>query len=98
MEILFAVGTVVRLAIRLFYLLLWARLILDLVTSFVSGFRPRGVVAVLTEAVFTVTDPPIRMFRKILPPIRLGQVALDLGWFLTMISCIILLNLIPGLF
>ena len=98
MEIVFLVGSVLRLAIRLFVLLMWARLILDLVAAFSRGFRPRGVFAVLTETVFIVTDPPIRMFRKILPPIRLGQVALDLGWFLTMISCIILLNLIPGMF
>lgn len=98
MEIVFLVGSAARFALRLFVLLMWARLILDFVAAFVRGFRPRGVFAVLTEAVFTVTDPPIRMFRKILPPIRLGQVALDLGWFLTMISCIILLNLIPGMF
>lgn len=98
MEILYAVGTILRLAIRLFILLLWARFILDWVSVLTRKFRPRGIVAVLVEAVFTVTDPPIRMFRKILPPLRLGQVAIDLGWFLTMICCIILLSLIPGMF
>jgi len=49
----------------------------------------------VVEAVYTVTDPPIRMFRKILPPIRLGAVALDLGWMLTMLSCWILLAILP---
>lgn len=96
MEIIFAIGTVVRVVLRLFVLVLWARFILDWVTVLARNFRPRGFMAVLAELVFTITDPPIRMFRKILPPIRLGQVAIDLGWFLTMISCLVLLALIPG--
>lgn len=96
MEIIFAIGTVVRVVLRLFVLVLWARFILDWVTVLARNFRPRGFVVVLAELVFTITDPPIRMFRKILPPIRLGQVAIDLGWFLTMISCLVLLALIPG--
>lgn len=95
-EIILIVGTVVRVALRIFVLLLWARFILDWVMVLVRGFRPRGAVAVLVDLVFTITDPPIRLFRKILPPIRLGQVALDLGWFLTMLACIILLAIIPG--
>lgn len=98
MEILYAVGTIVRIALRLFIILLWARFILDWVMVLVRGFRPKGGFAVVVDLVFTITDPPIRMFRRILPPIRLGQVALDLGWFLTMIVCIILLSVIPGWF
>lgn len=98
MEIVFAVGTVVRLAIRLFVLLLWGRLILDWVSVLVRGFRPRGLLLVVAEAVYTVTDPPLRMFRKFLPPIRLGQISLDLGWFFTLIACYILLGIVPGMF
>ncbi|GAA1321366.1 YggT family protein [Leucobacter albus] len=96
MEILYILGTVVVVALRLFVLLLWARFILDWVTVLVRGFRPKGFLAIVVEVVYTVTDPPIRMFRKILPPIRLGQVALDLGWFLTMFACIILIRIIPS--
>lgn len=96
MEILYILGTVVQVALRIFILLMWARFVLDWVMVLVRGFRPRGVVAIIVELVFTITDPPIRMFRKILPPIRLGQVALDLGWFLTMIACLILMRIIPG--
>lgn len=96
MEILFVLGTVVSIALRLFILMLWARFILDWVMVLARGFRPKGILAIIVEAVFTVTDPPIRMFRKVLPPIRLGQVALDLGWFLTMFACLILLRIIPS--
>lgn len=95
MEIVLAVGTVVSVALRIFTYVLWARLILDWVLLLARNFRPRGFAAVLVEIVYTITDPPIRMFRKILPPIRLGQISLDLGWFLTMLACIILLGIIP---
>nr|WP_233613628.1 YggT family protein [Leucobacter edaphi] len=88
--------TVVRVLIRIYTLVLWARFILDWVMVLNRNFRPRGFVAVLVDFVFTVTDPPIRMFRRILPPIRLGQVQLDLGWMLTLLACWILLALIPG--
>ncbi|MHA3684567.1 YggT family protein [Leucobacter sp. HY1910] len=96
MEVVFAIGTVLRLAIRLFIIVLWARLIIDWVMIFSRNFRPRGAVAVLVELVYSATDPPIKMFRKLLPPIRLGQVSIDLGWILTLVSCWILLAIIPG--
>lgn len=50
----------------------------------------------LVELVYSITDPPIKMFRRVLPPIRLGQISLDLGWILTMLVCWILLAIIPG--
>lgn len=82
-------------ALRIYTYLLWARFILDWVTVLNPRFRPRGIWLVLIEFVYTLTDPPIKMFRRILPPIRLGQISLDLGWMLTMLACWILLALIP---
>lgn len=84
-----------RLLIRLYIYVLWARFIIEWLRVLVPRFRPRGVLLVVFEFVFTLTDPPIKMFRKILPPIRLGQVALDLGWMVTMFCCWVLLILIP---
>ncbi|KTR86620.1 YggT family protein [Leucobacter chromiiresistens] len=96
MEIVAAIAFILRLALRIFTFVLWARFVLDWVTVLNRQFRPRGVWAVLVELVYTVTDPPIRMFRKIFPPIRLGRVALDLGWLLTMISCLILIAILSA--
>lgn len=84
-----------RWLLRIYTYVLWARLILDWIMIFKPRFRPRGALLVVFEAVYTVTDPPIRFFRRILPPIRLGQIALDLGWMLTMLACWILIALIP---
>lgn len=96
MAILFTLGTILSIALRIFVFALWARFVLDWVMVLNRRFRPRGIVAVLVDFVYTFTDPPIRMFRRILPPIRLGQISLDLGWMLTMISCWILLAIIPS--
>ncbi|MEJ6489350.1 YggT family protein [Leucobacter sp. USCH14] len=96
MEIVAAIAFILRLALRILTFVLWARFVLDWVTVLNRQFRPRGVWAVLVELVYTITDPPIRMFRKIFPPIRIGRVALDLGWLLTMISCLILIAILSA--
>ena len=49
----------------------------------------------LAEGVYTVTDPPIRFFRRLLPPLRVGGVAFDFGWSLTMLIVIILMWIVP---
>lgn len=96
MEIVLIVGTAVQALLRLYTLVLWGRLVFDWVTVLNRRFRPRGALAVLVESIYTVTDPPIRMFRKVLPPIRLGNISLDLGWMLTMVACWLLIAIIPG--
>nr|WP_237465497.1 YggT family protein [Leucobacter luti] len=93
---MFVIGAIAKIVLRIYTFVLWVRFVLDWITVLNRRFRPRGGVAVAIELVYTITDPPIRMFRRILPPIRLGQVALDLGWMLTMLSCWILLAIIPG--
>ena len=92
---LFIAALILKLAIQIYIYVLWARFILDWVRVLNPRFRPRGVLLVLFELVFTLTDPPIKLFRRILPPIRLGQISLDLGWMVTMFCCWILLIFIP---
>ena len=92
---LFIAALILKLAIQIYIYVLWARFILDWVRVLNPRVRPRGVLLVLFELVFTLTDPPIKMFRRILPPIRLGQISLDLGWMVTMFCCWILLIFIP---
>lgn len=98
MAILYVIGTIVSVLLRIYILVLWGRFILEWILVLKRDFRPRGALAVLVESVYTVTDPPIKMFRRLLPPVRIGQIMLDLGWLLTMFSCWILLALIPGYF
>jgi YggT family protein len=86
------IATIAYYLLLLFFLLMWARIILDLAQSFSRGWRPQGAVLVLAEIAYTVTDPPIRAVRKVLPPVRLGSVALDFGWSLIMLAVIILMS------
>ncbi|GAA2848036.1 YggT family protein [Microbacterium arabinogalactanolyticum] len=86
------IGGIAELVLTLYMIVLLARLVLDYIPMFNHGWRPKGVGLVLAEVVFTLTDPPIRFFRRVIPPLRIGTIALDFGWTLTMILVIILLT------
>jgi YggT family protein len=94
MGVIAIVASIVHFALLVFFILMWARFVLDLVTNFVRGFKPRGALLVLAEATYTVTDPPIRTVRKVLPPIRFGGVALDFAWSVVMLAVIILMSVV----
>ncbi len=92
MELLRLVAAILNILLLLYILVLLARLVFEYIPIFNREWRPRGAVLVLAEVVYTVTDPPIRMFRRFIPPIRLGPIAVDLGFALTMLLCFILLG------
>jgi YggT family protein len=80
-----------------FLILLIGRFVLELVQSFARDWRPRGIVLVLAEVVYTITDPPLRLIRRIIPPLRLGGFSLDLGLLLLFILTSILLSVFGSL-
>lgn len=86
-----AVGAVAYVVLLVYFLALWARFILDLVQVVSERWRPRGVVLVLAEAAYTATDPPIKAVRRVLPPLRIGQFALDFGFTIVMFAVIVLM-------
>jgi YggT family protein len=96
-ELVSVVASIVHLVLLLYIFVLFARLILDYIPMFNREWRPKGFGLVLAEAVFTVTDPPIRFFRRIIPPLRIGTLSLDFGFALTMIIVLVLMNIV-GLF
>jgi YggT family protein len=60
-------------------LVLLARFIIDWVQLLARSWRPQGIVAAFCEAIFTITDPPLRAVRGVIPPIRMGGAMLDLS-------------------
>ncbi|MBW8871545.1 MAG: YggT family protein [Leifsonia sp.] len=82
-------ATVLYYALLIYFFVLWARFVLDLVRVFARQWRPRGVGLFLAESTYVVTDPPIRFFRRIIPRVSMGPVAIDFGWSLTMLVVII---------
>lgn len=73
------VGAVLSNVLFFFLILLLARIVMETVISFARGYEPRGIALVLLEAIFTVTDPPLKLLRRLIPPLRLGQFAIDLA-------------------
>lgn len=92
-----AVAQILASILWLYWLVLIARLILDLVQVFARGWSPRGFMLVLAEAVYTITDPPLRLIRRVLPPIRLGQVQFDLAFLILLIGLQIIINVLLAL-
>ena len=77
-------------ALTVYLLLLIARWIIDLVLVLSRSFRPTGPLVLLFEIVYTATDPPLRFIRRFIPPLRVGSVALDLGFLLLFIVILVL--------
>ncbi|RYV52495.1 YggT family protein [Pengzhenrongella frigida] len=82
------------LVVLVFFLLLLVRLVLDWVQVLARDWRPRGIAVIIAEATYTVTDPPLRALRRLIPPLTLGSVRLDLGFLVLMLACSILLNVL----
>jgi YggT family protein len=87
-------ANIVYLLLLLYIFVLFARLVLDYIPLFNREWRPKGFGLVVAEAVYTVTDPPIRFFRRIIPPLRIGTLSLDFGFALTMIIVLVLMNIV----
>ena len=77
-------------ALSIFILIMWVRLILELVQMFNREWRPKGPALLVAEAAYTVTDPPIRLVRRVIPPLRAGGVAIDLAWTIVLLAAIVL--------
>jgi YggT family protein len=81
----------------IFWLFLTARVVVELVRAFSREWRPAGGVAVTLETIYTVTDPPVRVLRRLIPMVRIGGVGLDLSIMVLLLVVFILMRLAyPG--
>jgi YggT family protein len=88
------IGSVLRFALFMFFVVLLGRLVLDWVQAFARDWRPRGVVLVLAEVVYTITDPPLKALRRLIPPLTIGSMRLDLGFLVLMLGTSILMGFV----
>jgi YggT family protein len=91
--VLSLIGQIIYAVLFTFIVLLFVRLIVDWIQMFARSWTPRGPVLVVLEGVYSVTDPPVKALRKVLPPLRLGGVAIDLSFVALLLICYILLSL-----
>ena len=89
-------GSVLHGLLWLFILFLWIRFVFDWVQVFARSWSPGGVILVLLEVVYSVTDPPIKALRRFIPPLRIGNFALDLSFILVLVTAYILLQVVSS--
>jgi YggT family protein len=81
---------VIGYALYVYILLILARLVVDWTRQFARKWRPVGAAAVGLEIVYIATDPPIRLLRRLVPPLQLGTVSLDLSVIILLIVVVVL--------
>ena len=84
------------LALWLYFILLMGRLVLDYIQMFARSWRPQGPVLVIAEIIYTATDPPLRALRKIIPPLRLGSISLDLSFLVLLILIYVMIRILEA--
>ena len=87
------IGTVFSTVVLLFFLTLIGRLVFDWVQVLSRDWRPKGAVLVVAELVYTVTDPPLRLLRKVIPSINLGGMRIDIAFLVLMVITSLLMTI-----
>jgi YggT family protein len=81
----------------IFVLLLFFRMVMSWVLAFARGYTPHGAMLIATESAYTVTDPPINLVRRFVPPLRIGGVAIDLSVTIVLLFVwVVVLQLLAG--
>jgi YggT family protein len=81
---------VLAFVVFLYLLVLVGRVVFDWIRMFARDWRPRGPVLLVAEPVYTLTEPPLRALRKVIPPLRLGGINLDLSFMVLFVGVYIL--------
>jgi YggT family protein len=88
---------------QLLFLLLWifrlavlGRIVFDFVRMFARRWRPAGTSAVALEVLYSTTDPPVKLLRRVIPSVRLGGVGFDLSIIVLLIVIWILMEFVVG--
>lgn len=92
-----ALFAVLYFVLFIFWLLLISRVIVEFIRSFARDWHPSGIVAVVLEMIFTITDPPVKLLRRLIPPVSLGGIRLDLSIMVLLFIVFILLTIVSRL-
>jgi YggT family protein len=94
--VLSSIFQVIYLALYLFVVTLFGRFVMGAVLQFGRRWHPgRGAAAAL-EVVWSVTDPPLKALRRVIPPLRLGTVSLDLASIVLLVILFVLMRFVVG--
>jgi len=80
----------VAYGLYLYTLIVLARFVVEATRQFARSWRPAGIAAIGVEFVYLATDPPLRLLRRLVPPVRLGSVSLDLSIMILLLAILAL--------
>ena len=92
------VGLTIDAVLLLFLILLFARFVVDWVQVFARSWTPKGIVLVILEVIYSITDPPILFIRRFVPPLRLGAIVLDTSFIIVLVIVYLLRALNQAIF
>ena len=64
---------------------------------FARNWKPSGISLYLVEAVYAITDQPMRFVGRFIPPLRLGAVSLDMSFIVLFFGVQLLMGFVRGL-
>ena len=85
---------VLYLVLYVFFLTLLARFVLSAVLQYGRRWQPRRGAAAALESVWSVTDPPLKALRRVIPPLRVGTVSVDLSAIVLLLILFVLMNVV----
>ncbi len=92
------VGLILFRLLQIYLYVLIARMILSWVPLLAPNFKPTGIIAVIFEFIYTLTDPPIKLGQKFIPPLQLGGIGLDLAFMVVFLAVILAQRLVLMIF
>ena len=92
------IGWILICALSIYQWILIARAVLSWVQVFNPRWTPKGILLVLAEFVFTITDPPLKMLRKFIKPLRVANLGLDMAFLVLFLLVILGLYVVRWVF
>ncbi|MGV9188718.1 YggT family protein [Arcanobacterium canis] len=92
------IGYLLFWAIQIYLWVLIARVVLDLVGMLARDWTPTGVLMVMANAVYRVTDPPLRFLGRYIPPLRFGAITFDMGFLVLFFGLQVLARIVFWVF
>ncbi|MEI7452900.1 MAG: YggT family protein [Actinomycetes bacterium] len=89
-------GQIFATILFFYQLILFARIVFDLLQMFARSWKPRGPILIVAEVIYSLTDPPLRLLRRVIPSLRLGGVQLDFSFLLLLIVIQILISVLSN--
>lgn len=83
-------------ALFIFWLLLIARVVVEFIRSFSRDWRPTGITVVILEIIMSITDPPVKLLRRLIPQLTIGAVRFDLSIMVLLLVAFIGMQLAFG--